>query len=203
MYAQFRNCIDLAVAAAFIRNQDYYGLVNWKPTVFYDESAYPVETLNPPKQVESAVNSMWKGTMLVTPIGGGVQMRPTEAINPTNLLEDSSKRSPRPAQRTIYRNSRLINGGGTDRQARFTVPPRGNFRRDLSARSADIRSAPVRRRGRNWRRTAAGPRPRKSRRSSSRRRPAERRERTARPAAALEIARPIADAPARSHVVAA
>ena len=26
--------------------------------------------------------------MLVTPIGGGVQMRPTDAISPTNLLED-------------------------------------------------------------------------------------------------------------------
>ena len=31
---------------------------------------------------------MWKGSMLVTPIGGGVQMRPTEAINPANLMED-------------------------------------------------------------------------------------------------------------------
>ena len=24
----------------------------------------------------------------MTPLGGGVQMRPTEAVNPTNLLED-------------------------------------------------------------------------------------------------------------------
>ena len=56
-----------------------------------DEAAYPVETLNPPKQVASAVNSMWKGTMLVTPIGGGVQMRPTEAISPTNLLDDEEQ----------------------------------------------------------------------------------------------------------------
>jgi len=31
---------------------------------------------------------MWKGNTLLTPIGGGVQMRPTEAIEPTNLLED-------------------------------------------------------------------------------------------------------------------
>jgi hypothetical protein len=88
VYAQLRNCIDLAVAAAFIQNQDFYGLVSWKPTVFADESAYPVETLNAPAQVESAVNAMWKGNTLVTPIGGGVQMRPSEAVASDNLLDD-------------------------------------------------------------------------------------------------------------------
>lgn len=88
VYAQLRNCIDMAVAAAFIQNQDYYGLVSWSPTVFNDESAYPVETLNAPEQVESAVNSFWKGATLVTPIGGGVQMRPSEAVDSTNLLDD-------------------------------------------------------------------------------------------------------------------
>jgi hypothetical protein len=88
VYAQLRNCIDLAVAAAFIQHQDYYGLVGWAPDVFQSEQAYPVETLNPPKEVETAVNSLWKGTTLLTPVGGGVQMRPTEAIEETNLLED-------------------------------------------------------------------------------------------------------------------
>lgn len=92
VYAQLRNCIDLAIAAAFIQQQDYYSLVGWKPSLFHDESAYPVETLNPPQQVESAVNSMWKGNTLLTPIGGGVQMRPTEAIEPTNLLEDEEEK---------------------------------------------------------------------------------------------------------------
>ncbi len=88
VYAQLRNCIDLAVAAAFIQNQDYYDLAKWKPETFNDEKAFAVETLNPPQQVESAVNSIWKGATLVTPIGGGVQMRPTEAVDPTNLLQD-------------------------------------------------------------------------------------------------------------------
>jgi hypothetical protein len=91
VYAQLRNCIDLAVAAAYIRDQDFYSLANWQPSVFDDESAYPVETLNPPKQVATAVNAMWKGSTLVTPIGGGVQMRPTEAISSTNLLDDEEQ----------------------------------------------------------------------------------------------------------------
>lgn len=88
IYAQLRNCIDLAVAAAFIQHQDYYQLANWKPTTFNDEKAYAVEKLNPPQQVETAVNSLWKGNTLMTPMGGGVQMRPTEAIDPSNMLED-------------------------------------------------------------------------------------------------------------------
>ena len=61
VYAQLRNCIDLAVAAAFIQNQDYYDLVKWTPAAFASEQQYPVETLNPPQQVESAVNALWKG----------------------------------------------------------------------------------------------------------------------------------------------
>ncbi|HVT29676.1 MAG TPA: DUF1598 domain-containing protein [Lacipirellulaceae bacterium] len=92
VYAQLRNCIDLAVAAAFIQHQDYYQLANWKAETFNAESAYPVEILNPPKQVESAVNSIWKGHTLMTPIGGGVQMRPTEAVDPTNVLEDKDSK---------------------------------------------------------------------------------------------------------------
>jgi hypothetical protein len=88
IYAQLRNCIDMAVAAAFIQNQDYYELAKWTPESFNDEKLYPVEKLNPPQQVETAVNSIWKGNHLMTPIGGGVQMRHTEAIDPSNLLED-------------------------------------------------------------------------------------------------------------------
>lgn len=91
VYAQLRNCIDLAVAAAYIQQQEFYELVDWQPSVFLSEDDYPVETLNAPKQVASAVNSMWKGSMLVTPIGGGVQMRPTEALAPTNLLDDEDQ----------------------------------------------------------------------------------------------------------------
>ena len=34
------------------------------------------------------MNAIWKGKTLLTPIGGGVQMRPTEAISPTNLMDD-------------------------------------------------------------------------------------------------------------------
>jgi hypothetical protein len=91
IFAQLRNCIDLAVVAAFIQHQDYYALAKWTPTIFANESKYAVETLNPPKQVESSVTAVWKGSTLVTPIGGGVQIKATEALDPTNLLEDKKE----------------------------------------------------------------------------------------------------------------
>ncbi len=92
VYAQLRNCIDLAVAAAFIQHQDYYDLAKWTPAVMCDEKSFATETLNPPQQVETAVNSLYKGNTLVTPIGGGVQIRPTEAVDPTNLLQDDGSK---------------------------------------------------------------------------------------------------------------
>ncbi|HEY4232934.1 MAG TPA: DUF1598 domain-containing protein [Lacipirellulaceae bacterium] len=91
IFAQLRNCIDLAVAAAFIQQQDYYQLAKWTPTVFASEEKYAVETLNPPKQVESSVTAVWKGNTLVTPVSGGVEIKASEALSPTNLLEDKKE----------------------------------------------------------------------------------------------------------------
>jgi hypothetical protein len=53
-----------------------------------DERKFAVETYNTPKQVESAVNALWKGRRLMTPIGGGVTIQPTHALSTTNLLAD-------------------------------------------------------------------------------------------------------------------
>ena len=44
VYAELRNLIDLAVAAAYIQQQDYYGKAGWKMDVFGNEKAFPVET---------------------------------------------------------------------------------------------------------------------------------------------------------------
>ena len=48
VYAQLRNCIDLAISAAFIQQQDYYGKAGWQMATFANEAAVPVETLNMP-----------------------------------------------------------------------------------------------------------------------------------------------------------
>jgi len=88
VYAQLRCLIDLAVAAAFLQEHDYYGKANWKPDALLSEDKLAVQTYNSPVQVESAVNAIWKGSQLLTPIGGGVTVRAHEALATDNLLED-------------------------------------------------------------------------------------------------------------------
>jgi hypothetical protein len=88
IYAQLRNIIDLSVAAAFIREQGYYEQADWKLETFGNEGRYSVETLNTPKQVETAVASLWKNKRLMTPVGGGVEISADKALQSGNLLAD-------------------------------------------------------------------------------------------------------------------
>jgi hypothetical protein len=88
VYAQLRNLIDLSVAAAFIQQQDYFGQAAWTMSTFGDESAFPVETFQEPKRVESAVAAVVKGSRLMTPIGGGVNIKPKEALSESRMMRD-------------------------------------------------------------------------------------------------------------------
>ena len=82
---------DIAVAAAFIQQQDYYGQADWSLGVLADEEKYPIETYVAPRQVESAVNVVWKGRTLMTPIGGRVNIQPRAALDPQRLLPDDER----------------------------------------------------------------------------------------------------------------
>ena len=88
VYGQLRNCVDMLVAAAFLQEHDLYGQAGWDLAVLGNESIYPVETYNPPEQVASAVNSIWKGRRLATPVGGGVQIQANQALKTENLIAD-------------------------------------------------------------------------------------------------------------------
>jgi len=88
VYAQLRNLIDMSVAAAFIQKQDYYGQSGWKADVVLDEQQYPIETYEAPKTVETACTAIWKGSRLMTPVGGGVHIEPTDALQTSHLLKD-------------------------------------------------------------------------------------------------------------------
>jgi hypothetical protein len=91
VYAQLKNVIDLAIAAAFMQEKDYYGRVDWKMDVFGDEKAFAVENYDAPKHVESTVNVVWRGNRLMTPIGGGVSIHPRKALESSNLLQDEGE----------------------------------------------------------------------------------------------------------------
>jgi hypothetical protein len=88
VYAQLRNLIDLAIAAAYVQQEDFYAKAKWPMEFFGSEQAFAVETYSVPKTVETAVNAIWKGSRLVTPVGGGVTIHPTMALQSDNLLPD-------------------------------------------------------------------------------------------------------------------
>jgi hypothetical protein len=88
VYAELRNLIDLSVAAAYIQKQDYCAKAGWKMEFFGNEESMPTEVYNPPKQVESTVATVWRGSRLMTPIAGGVRIEALMAIKPENVLAD-------------------------------------------------------------------------------------------------------------------
>jgi hypothetical protein len=88
VYAQLRNLIDMLIATAYIQQQGLYAQAAWSMDVFGDEKAVPVELYVAPKQVETAVNAIWKGNVLMTPIGGGVHINPLKAISPEHIQPD-------------------------------------------------------------------------------------------------------------------
>jgi hypothetical protein len=88
VYAQLRNLIDMSIAAAFIQQYDYYGKAGWNMEVFGDENHFPVETYPEPSRVETAVNAVWKGNTLMTPVGGGVNIQPMVALSSDHMKVD-------------------------------------------------------------------------------------------------------------------
>ena len=90
VFAQLRNLIDLAVAAAYIRQQDYYGKAGWAMELFGDETAFAVETFHATKTAPPAVNAIRKRQRLMTPIGGGVTIHASRALRSENLLPDEN-----------------------------------------------------------------------------------------------------------------
>ena len=90
VYAELRNLIDMSIVAAFLQRQDYYGRAGWRMELFSDEQAFPVETYHAPQHVETAINAIWKGRRLLTPIGGGVHIQPLKALQGEAMAADDS-----------------------------------------------------------------------------------------------------------------
>ncbi len=88
VYAQLRNVIDLAVAAAYLQEHDAYGRTGWGAESLRDEGVVSIETDAIPTEVQPAVNAVWRGSRLLTPIGGGVTLQPRIALDAPNLIID-------------------------------------------------------------------------------------------------------------------
>jgi hypothetical protein len=89
VFAQLRNLIDMSVVAAYLQERDAYGQAGWTMDLFGSESALPVETYEVPRQVESAVNVVWKRNVLMTPIGGGIKVEPKLALDSQHVGDDA------------------------------------------------------------------------------------------------------------------
>lgn len=90
IFAEMRQLMNVAIAAAYIQEQDFYTQAGWNMPLLGDEDAYSVGTYNAPQQVETAVNAIWRGNQLMTPLGGGVQMQPRKALSSDAVSVDSS-----------------------------------------------------------------------------------------------------------------
>jgi hypothetical protein len=88
IYGELRQLIDVAIAAAYIQQQDFYGQADWQMETLMDESTVSVETYTVPENVETAVNAIWRGSTLMTPLGGGVHMRPRTALSKEHVVSD-------------------------------------------------------------------------------------------------------------------
>ena len=58
--------------------------------VLGNEAEFAVQVHTAPEQVETAVNAVWRGNTLMTPLGGGVHMHPRQALKPDNLVVDTA-----------------------------------------------------------------------------------------------------------------
>jgi hypothetical protein len=88
LYGELRNLMDMSIVAAFIQKSDWYQKGGWNMEFFGDEAKCPVQTYAAPTHVESVVNAVWKGSYLMTPIGGGVNIQPRVALNSDNVKSD-------------------------------------------------------------------------------------------------------------------
>jgi len=88
IWAELRNVIDFAVVARYIQKVGLYEKAGWKMELFGDEKKLPIEFSSVPKTVQTACNVVWSGNRLLTPVGGGVEIKPSKAFATENLLRD-------------------------------------------------------------------------------------------------------------------
>ncbi len=92
VYAQMRNLIDMLVASAFIREEGYAARAGWSMPVLGSDAAMPVRKEKGARQAACAVNAGWKGSRFIALAGGGVSIRPDEALAPERLHKDQDRK---------------------------------------------------------------------------------------------------------------
>ena len=71
-FAELRTMVDLLVAAAFLRQNDWPSRAGWHPTLLVDRKQIPFATHAAPQTAAVVVNTVWKGRRMISAAGGGV-----------------------------------------------------------------------------------------------------------------------------------
>ncbi len=90
VFGELKNCLDLAVLAALIQSKDFYGVSGLTLDVLGSEEKLSIATLNTVKQVESVVTAVIRNNQLITPVSGGVLVRPLEEIRDEAISVDTT-----------------------------------------------------------------------------------------------------------------
>lgn len=80
IFAELRNCIDLAVVSALILKEDLVGRAGCELPMLTSTKQYSVAEFNVPKQVHSKAAAVKKGRNWVITASGGVMVQPWEMI---------------------------------------------------------------------------------------------------------------------------
>ena len=91
IYAELRNVMDLSIIGAALRFLDAYERCDWQPDVFLNASKLDVENHDVPTKLPTAVNVVWKGRRLLTPVGGGVSIRSSEVFESMQTIADTTQ----------------------------------------------------------------------------------------------------------------
>ncbi len=107
IYAQLRQLTDFLIAAAYIRQHDWYAKANWRPAELLDENVYAVNTLATPVSAPWSSTRFGNSNECSRPPAAASRSKPTKRSRTSSTI----KRWPRPASRIVRAMERPIGGG--------------------------------------------------------------------------------------------
>ncbi len=113
VFYEMRNLFDLSVCMAYVKEQNFYGKADWDLGCLGNESKFPIETASIPTQVETAVNAIWRGSRLMTPLVveyKSLHASSLRANRPKPIRSLLKPNQPHPSQ-AIWKQT---SGGGTN-----------------------------------------------------------------------------------------
>ncbi|MBL8889339.1 MAG: DUF1598 domain-containing protein [Planctomycetaceae bacterium] len=91
VFAQLQTVVDLLVMAAWLNKVNAWEQMDWNGGRLFDPSYRCGPKRVAAKQVPCVANAIWKNRLLVFPVGGGVSISPTSALEPGVLRTDSNQ----------------------------------------------------------------------------------------------------------------